>query len=390
MTRILVWHWGRRGAGPRYAAELAAALNGLPGVAADLSLSAQAEILCAAVPPDCLLPFPTYRGPAQAVLRLFTLPADLFRLARRLRALRHDLAICAMPAPLDPAMLVVLRAIGLRFAVVVHDAENHPGDRWPGQSLLRRLLARRAAAVIALSRHVAQRLLDLRLVTPARLVRTRHPPMTFGPPPPPPLAHGGLPRLLSFGRLLPYKGLDLLADAVALLPPGGYTLRVAGSGPESAALGRLRAAGARVENRWVPEAEVPDLLAWADVLVLSHTEASQSGVAAAGLAAGRWLVATDVGGLAEQLRHATGAVLAAPDPAALSAALDRVIRHPPPPPRPADPAREWRDAASLLLRDLAQAIGGLAVPPPSRADRSLAQSRVEDVGRESEPADLAT
>jgi glycosyltransferase involved in cell wall biosynthesis len=63
-----------------------------------------------------------------------------------------------------------------------------------------------------------------------------------------------------------------------------------------------------VENRWVPEGEIPALLEWADGVVLSHREASQSGVAAAALAARRFLVATRIGGLVEQ---------AAGDPAAI-------------------------------------------------------------------------
>ena len=57
------------------------------------------------------------------------------------------------------------------------------------------------------------------------------------------------------------------------------------------------------------EEEVAALLGWADGLVLSHREASQSGVAAAAIAARRWVIATRVGGLAEQLGRERMAVL---------------------------------------------------------------------------------
>ena len=63
----------------------------------------------------------------------------------------------------------------------------------------------------------------------------------------------------------------------------------------------------------MPEHEVGELIAWADALVLSHREASQSGVAAAAIAAGRWLVATRVGGIAEQLKDERLALLCDPD-----------------------------------------------------------------------------
>jgi glycosyltransferase involved in cell wall biosynthesis len=122
-------------------------------------------------------------------------------------------------------------------------------------------------------------------------------------------AHGGPFRLLSFGRLLPYKGLDLLAGALALVADAGLEVRVVGQGPEGPELAALRRLpGVTVENRWVPETEIAVLMEWADGVVLSHREASQSGVAAAALAARRFLVATRVGGLVEQ---------AAGDPAAI-------------------------------------------------------------------------
>jgi glycosyltransferase involved in cell wall biosynthesis len=181
----------------------------------------------------------------------------------------------------------------------------------------------------------------------------------FGPPPPPPRAHGGKLRLLSFGRLLPYKGLDLLAAALATLGSRpDFEVRVVGSGPESAALDALRRLpGVSVENRWVPEGEVGRLLAWADALVLSHTEASQSGVAAAAVAARRWVVATRVGGIAEQLEHEPLARLCDPTPASLSEAILRLLEAPPAVPPAADPRAAWRRTTADLVDRIGVALG---------------------------------
>jgi glycosyltransferase involved in cell wall biosynthesis len=158
--------------------------------------------------------------------------------------------------------------------------------------------------------------------------------------------------VLSFGRLLPYKGLDLLAAAWRLLPAGAAELRVVGSGPESPALDALRALPAvTVENRWVPEAEVGALFGWADAVVLSHTEASQSGVAAAARAAGRWIVGTGVGGLAEQLREDPNAVVCAAAPASLAAGILSLSGQVGPP-APLDAAAAWGATAAELVRQL--------------------------------------
>lgn len=350
--RVLVWQWGRRGAGPRYAAELAAGLRGVPGVVPLLSLSRQAEILAGAEAPACDLPVETYAGLRDLLLRLPRLPFEVGGLARRITALQPDMAICAMPAPLDLLMAAALRRARVPHAVVVHDADLHPGDIHSLQMVLQRRLARRADAVIALSRHVGDRLLQQGVARPGRLILTELPPLSYGAPPPPPRAHGGRLRLLCFGRLLPYKGLDLLAETMAALGPREeLELRVVGNGPESDILNQLRALpGVTVENRWVPEDEVASILAWSDALVLPYREASQSGVAAAALAARRFVVATRVGGITEQLQGSPLARLVPPDPTALGTALVALAAEPPPGMIPPDD--RWPGVVSALVRDL--------------------------------------
>ncbi|MCW3475948.1 glycosyltransferase [Limobrevibacterium gyesilva] len=346
--KFLVWQWGRRGAGPRYAVQLADGLRGLDATTAMLSLSTQAEILRSAHPPVCELPFPTYGSLAGFLVRLALMPLQIGSLAARLRALRPDVAICAMPGPLDLLMARALHRAGVPFLVVVHDADLHPGDGLPLQMTLQRRLVQEADGLIALTSHVAAHLRAQGFVGNRPLIMTSLPPMTFGPLPEPPRAHGGKLRLLSFGRLRPYKGLDLLADALRLLGPRpDLEVRVVGHGPESAVLDALRRTpGVSVENRWVPEAEVGDLLAWSDALVLSHREASQSGVAAAAIAARRWLVATRVGGMTEQLGDEPLARMCDPTPESLSAVLAQLLDNPPPPAAQDAARTTWGDVAA--------------------------------------------
>ncbi len=353
--RVLVWQWGRRGAGPRYAVELARSFGQVPGTTSLLSLAAGAEILRSAEPPPCALAFPTYAGVVGFALRAMRAPLLLPRLVAWLRAQRVDVALCAMPAPLDLVMAAALRRAGVPFAVVVHDADSHPGDGFPLQMRLQRRLLGHADGLFALSTHVADRLRQQGAA--GRLLMTGSlPPLAFGAPPPPPGAHGGPLRLLSFGRLLPYKGLDLLADGLARLgAQDGLVVRVVGSGPDSAVLDTLRALpGVTVENRWVPEDEVGALLAWSDALVLSHREASQSGVAAAAIAARRWIVATRVGGLAEQLQGVPGALLCEPDAESLAAALRRLVAGEAAEPPEGEPGAAWAAVSGHMAEVLAR------------------------------------
>jgi glycosyltransferase involved in cell wall biosynthesis len=319
--KVLVWQWGRFGAGPRLGIEFAAALGTVHGVEPLLSLSDSAEILGAGAAARSELPVRTYK--------------NLLGYATRVASL--------------PRFVAALRRIGVPYAVVVHDADPHPGDGYPLQLTLQRRLVRRANALVILSAHVERRLQAQGLIGATPVIRSVLPqPAIAGLPPV--RAHGGRFRLLSFGRLLAYKGLDLLAAALAeLLPGAALEVRVVGSGPEGPELAALRALpGVTVENRWVPESEINTLLAWADGLVLSHREASQSGVAAAALAAGRYLVATRVGGLAEQAGGNPSAVLCDTEAHSLAAAIRTVLTLPPPAPLAGFGVREAQDLAAGL------------------------------------------
>ncbi len=261
-----------------------------------------------------------------------------------------------MPGPLDPLLLIALRIRRIPVAIVVHDADPHPGDIFPIMLRLQRLIVRRADLVITLSAHVADRLRQQGVIRrDSQLAVIAHPPRHFGAPPPPPLAHDGPLRMLFFGRLLPYKGLDLLAEALCMMgPSAGLEIRIVGSGPEGAALAALRRSdGVMVENRWVPEHEVGAIVAWADALVLPYREASQSGAAAAAIAAGRYIVATRVGGLTEQVSDYPLARLCDPEPRSLAAALEALLNQrsnvPTTLPVTPDPATSWGEFARAVL-----------------------------------------
>jgi glycosyltransferase involved in cell wall biosynthesis len=378
--RILVWQWGRFGGAPRVAALLAEGLAAVPGVDVALSLASGAEILRGEAPPRCDLPVATYNGVRGFLARAVLAPFSVRGLARRIAALRPDIAVCALAGPLDLLMAAALRRLGIPFVVLVHDADAHPGDGFPLQMWLQRVLCRRAIAVAALSGHVGDRLVAQNLAgTRGRpLIRLRLPPMPYDVAPNPEVEGAGEGfRLLSFGRLLPYKGLDLLADSLRRLgPQPGLHVRVVGSGPESPALAALRALPCvTVENRWVPEDEVGALLGWADAVVLPYREASQSGVAAAAIAARRAVIATNVGGLSEQLCHEPLATLCEPDVASLAHGLRRALSRPQVADRaaPANPTASPGAAWQELGRRLVEQVRPLLRPParPVPAGRAI-------------------
>ncbi|WP_297488987.1 glycosyltransferase [Acidocella sp.] len=363
--RTLVWHWGRRGAGPIFAARLTTALRGLPGEMAALSLPVAAELLAAQGAPACDWAEPTYETRAGYFRQRLLSPFLGDRTRRHLRALRPDIAICAMPALLDARMLAGLQRLDIPYAMIVHDATAHPGDGLSFRALGQGTALRGARHLFCLSGHVEAELRRQGLGQGRQgLTKLWHPPLGFAMKLAP-AEPGVRPRLLHFGRLLPYKGLDLLAEALALLGPDrDFELRICGEGPRSATLARLAAMdGVDVENRWFSDAELPGLLAWAGGLVLPYREASQSGVAAMAIAAGRQVLATNVGGLPEQLGHLPAALLCAPEPHAIAQGLQSLssrLREVPAPEATADSLAisqaesrvDWQDFAAAMLAAL--------------------------------------
>jgi glycosyltransferase involved in cell wall biosynthesis len=137
------------------------------------------------------------------------------------------------------------------------------------------------------------------------------------------------------GLIRPYKGVDLLLEAVARLPEAaGWRLVVAGEawgglGPqlERRAAAPDLAGRVRLDLRWQSEEELRVLLSAADLVVLPYREGSQSAMAPLVLAAGVPVLSTRVGGLAEVVEDGVNGRLVAPGSAeALTealAALDR-------------------------------------------------------------------
>ncbi len=138
------------------------------------------------------------------------------------------------------------------------------------------------------------------------------------------------PVILFFGLLRPYKGLDTLLRAFRELQ--GAELWIVGNPRmDLAPLHRLAAeASGRVRfvTRFVEDAEVPAIFRRADLVVLPYRDAEQSGVLYTGLAFGKPLVLSSVGGFPEVA--ATGAARLVPpeDPDALAEALRELTADP--------------------------------------------------------------
>ncbi|UCG25882.1 MAG: glycosyltransferase [Chloroflexota bacterium] len=139
------------------------------------------------------------------------------------------------------------------------------------------------------------------------------------------------PLLLFIGFVRPYKGLDILLDAMPrILRSRSLHLLVAGEfwqgdQPYVNQIHRLGIGQAvTMENRYLPNEELSAVLARADVVVLPYRTATQSGIVQLAFGSQKPVITTDVGGLAEAVQDGQmGLVVPPEDPEALAAAVIR-------------------------------------------------------------------
>lgn len=139
----------------------------------------------------------------------------------------------------------------------------------------------------------------------------------------------GKTNFVFFGRIQKYKGIGVLLEAYGRLRKShdDITLTIAGNGDMDPYQGLLGDETITVINRFIDDDEVGSLFDGTNaVLVVPYIDATQSGVILIAFEYGVPVVATDTGGLREQLNDGRIGILCKPDDVdSLQAAMESVI-----------------------------------------------------------------
>lgn len=292
-------------------------------------------------------------------------PLSWLAAGRRLRDADAVALTIVTPFHAVPALATSLAAGRRpRRIAIVHNVLPHEPSA-VDRVLMRRILGRMDAVIVHSD---AQAALARELGVAADRVRVTPLPFpgitgaTGARPPLPSAGEPGRVRLLFFGTIRRYKGLDLLLEALADVP--GASLLVAGDFWEPVEDYRARITELGLDDRvelrpgYVDTADIPGLFAASDALVMPYRSGTASIVSTMARQSGRPVIVTDVGTLAADVHDGVdGWVVAPEDVPALSAA----IREATDPARMAsltgaatDPseveARRWRAYAEVLLQ----------------------------------------
>lgn len=188
-------------------------------------------------------------------------------------------------------------------------------------------------AVVAHSEHSAARLRDELGLDPAKIRVIPHGAFDYltalpeEKPLPPELEGAEGPVILAFGLLRPYKGIENLLEAFRRIE--GAELWIVGNprmdvGPLRELAARC-AGRVRFVTRFVEDAEIPAIFCRADLLALPYLDAEHSGVLYTGLAFGKPLVLSAVGGFPEVAEAGAARLVPPGDTDAIAATLADLV-----------------------------------------------------------------
>ena len=231
--------------------------------------------------------------------------------------------------PDGPAAMRLAEAFGVPFSVKARGSDIYGWGRRPGIGGQIVAAGRGASGLLAVSGALKADMVALGL--PAEKIRVHHTGLDLAAFRPDAGKRGASPLLITVGHLIPRKGQEIVLAALAQIPEA--TLLMVGDGPDRARLeriihqrgltGRVRFLGAR------PHAELPALLASADVMVLPTNAEGLANVWVESLACGTPVVTCDVGGARDVIDRPEAGRLVPREPGSIAAAVCDLLANPP-------------------------------------------------------------
>lgn len=273
----------------------------------------------------------TDEEPMLPTYRVFTpyLPYTWPKAVKMIRDFAPDIIIASYWIPFMAASMgwILRRVKASKSILLVHNSEFH--EKWPLSSMLSMYIYRSADKLMLLSKAGYQSLTkNYPQINPDQLILGFHPiynvykktstvikePFT----------------MLFFGFIKPYKGLDVLLEAMPQVIESVPNARLLIAGDVYGNKDSIRDlvsslkldSAVEAHLRYISSDEVGDFFGRASVVILPYRSATQSGIIAMAYAFGIPVIATDIGGLTEYIDHGhTGYLVKPGDPNSLADAI---------------------------------------------------------------------
>jgi glycosyltransferase involved in cell wall biosynthesis len=199
-----------------------------------------------------------------------------------------------MSSPWDLFLGKRLEKSGVEVVRIIHDANPHPGERFPPNFWIN-LLTKDCSRIVTLSNYVASQLTVIYGVDPTKIMVCSFPS---------PKIENHLDKMVSsqkkillIGRGKTYQGQKLLEKAWDLMDKTDKVLVIAGEGFKP----NPKHSDIEYKNWWMTREEMLEEIATCDLVVFPYIEASQSGTIPICKALGVPVLVSNLGGLSEQI-----------------------------------------------------------------------------------------
>jgi glycosyltransferase involved in cell wall biosynthesis len=266
-------------------------------------------------------------------------PFNWFRSGNAIRREKADLIVVRYWLPfMGPCLGTILRVVKKNYhSKIVCIADNVvPHEKRVGDAAFTRYFIKPVDAFITLSEKVLQ---DLTLFTRKPALATVHPLYdNFGEPISKTEARSALgipldkPIILFFGFIRPYKGLDLLLKAMAVLKQKGKAplLLIAGEFYENREqyeqlIDELDIRDLLIlRTDFIPDNKVRNYICAADFVIQPYKHATQSGITPLSYHFEKPMLVTHVGALPAMVPHEKVGIVTAPEPEAIAHGIEQL------------------------------------------------------------------
>jgi glycosyltransferase involved in cell wall biosynthesis len=140
-------------------------------------------------------------------------------------------------------------------------------------------------------------------------------------------------KILFFGRIVEYKGLKVLLDAMKLVVKNNPDMKlvIAGDGDMSSYRNdiELLKENLEIHNTWIPNDSVKHYFKNIDLTIVPYIEATQSGIIPLSYSFSKPVIASNIGALPEQIKEGETGLLADPNnPSILADTIRRLMGSP--------------------------------------------------------------
>jgi glycosyltransferase involved in cell wall biosynthesis len=310
-NRLVLIHFGNHNAGPKILAQVALSLDEnkyLAGVIHSSNVNFTSLVSGKLINTKKMS---TYLSKFGYLISLLTLPFKSIIILFYIKKLKSKQVMFIMPHLWDFYLIPFLSVIGrLKIIYWVHDAKPHPGDSQIISRINQVVAIKSSSLLVSLSHFVTN---SLKQKTGKKIVNIVHPIESELPLFTRAIKDKTAPKLIFFGRLIRYKGLERLQEAWKIFQEqnNGASLIIAGAGDNEYVLKIFKnSTNVKLILKYLDGEEIKDLLHHCDILVLPYDEASQSGVLVQGIENEIMYVATPAGGMSEQNRILGGGIIA--------------------------------------------------------------------------------